>query len=71
MTADEERVAIVIWLRGRAAHQRAEQSSYRPLSKIWGVHGDEADVLTQAADEIERGEHHRIASASVSRRDQP
>ena len=59
MTADEERAAIVSWLRDRAAHERAEQSSYRPLTERWGVHGDEADVLALAADVIERGEHHR------------
>jgi len=59
MTADEERAAIVSWLRDRVAHERAEQSSYRPLTERWGVHGDEADVLAQAADEIERGKQHR------------
>lgn len=67
MTSDEERAVIVIWLRDRAAHERAEQSSYRPLSKRWGVHGDEADVLAQAADEIERGAHHRGSASKDGR----
>jgi len=31
MTADEERAAIVIWLRSRATHRRTSELSNRPI----------------------------------------